>query len=255
MKRKQSSIGCLFWVALILLILVIFLFNRKTIEEVLETTGFSDLITKEERPEEEPEVHRVIPKGSEDSSPVTPAIEPTEEVSPEDEQDNQTEAPTVVLNLTEDESEEKPAPPPTQKKLRRSKLFFVEIDDEGLPHLKGVVRPVYYTDSPLTETLEVLLRGLSPSELNMGFLSLIPEGTELLSVAVSNRIAFINFNETIRFNTFGYEGYKAQLMQIIYTATEFSTVDSVQILIEGKREQYLGPEGFNIMDPLTRDSF
>ena len=39
MGRKKSSIGCLFWTALVLLVLVIFLFNRSTIESVLDKTG------------------------------------------------------------------------------------------------------------------------------------------------------------------------------------------------------------------------
>ena len=39
------------------------------------------------------------------------------------------------------------------------------------------------------------------------------------------------------------EGYVNQLMQIVYTATSFSTVNSVQFLIEGEKREYLGSEG------------
>ncbi|MFP4563356.1 MAG: hypothetical protein ACLFRY_08590, partial [Spirochaetia bacterium] len=57
MKKKRSSIGCLFWLALILLVAVIFLFNRKTIVTVIRKTGFDSILTRGER-EEPPEVVR-----------------------------------------------------------------------------------------------------------------------------------------------------------------------------------------------------
>jgi spore germination protein GerM len=44
-------------------------------------------------------------------------------------------------------------------------------------------------------------------------------------------------------------------MQVVYTATAFSTVDSVQILIDGEKKEYLGSEGVWIGSPLARSSF
>ena len=46
-RKKKASIGCLFWIALILLVLVVFLFNRDRIENVLEATGFIDILNTE----------------------------------------------------------------------------------------------------------------------------------------------------------------------------------------------------------------
>ena len=43
-------------------------------------------------------------------------------------------------------------------------------------------------------------------------------------------------------------------MQIVYTATEYSTVNSVQILIDGQKKEYLS-EGVWIGSPLSRSSF
>ena len=87
-------------------------------------------------------------------------------------------------------------------------------------------------------------------------MSLIPEGTRLLGASVKNGTATLNFNEAFELNqTVGVEGYIAQLMQIVYTATEFSTVRSVQILIEGEKKDYLGSEGQWIGSPLARSSF
>ena len=101
----------------------------------------------------------------------------------------------------------------------------------------------------------MLLQGLTPSEIEKEFLTLIPKDTKLLSAKVQDKIAYLNFNEAFRFNTFGQEGSIAQIEQIVFTATEFSTVDKVQFLIEGKVIEYLGSEGVYIARPLDRNSF
>ena len=44
----------------------------------------------------------------------------------------------------------------------------------------------------------------------------------------------------------------AQLRQVVYAATEFPSVKSVQILIEGTKVRYLGTEGMRMDTPLSR---
>ena len=86
-------------------------------------------------------------------------------------------------------------------------------------------------------------------------MSLIPSGSKLIGASVKDGVATLNFNENFEFNTYGVEGSIGQLMQIVYTATEFSTVKSVQFLIEGEKKEYLGSEGQWIGTPLARSSF
>ncbi|MFC2330410.1 MAG: GerMN domain-containing protein, partial [Treponema sp.] len=104
-------------------------------------------------------------------------------------------------------------------------------------------------------TLNSLLAGPSAEERARNTMTLIPAGTRLLGASVKNGIATLNFNEAFSFNSVGVQGYLAQLMQIVYTATSFSTVNSVQFIIEGQREDYLGSEGTWIGSPLSRSSF
>ena len=254
MKKKKSSIGCLFWIALILLVLVIFLFNRNTINAVLEKTGFLQLIEKtqdsdepdliEEPANEDNSESEVIEDedGSEPITEITPEEDLTVEITPEEE----------PAETVEPEQEV----PLADKKIRRSRLYFAEYNDtEGMLYIKSIVRPVYYVNSPLTDTIAALIKGLTPSELNAGMISLIPNGTELISITLTDGIASINFNDTFRFNSLGLEGYTAQLKQIVFTATEFPTVKFVQILIEGKKYDYFGTEGIFIGDPLSKESF
>ncbi|MBI9109035.1 MAG: GerMN domain-containing protein [Spirochaetales bacterium] len=258
-NKNKSSIGCLFWVALILLILVIFLFNRETIQDVLDETGFIEFIQSNKI---EPEVERVDLQKETETTPDVESIDIVEQTAA----DQPETPPEPVKNTNENiialevtlENVETAAPvetPERPQKIRRSKLFFIVVDDNGGISLKEKVRPVYYVDSPLTETINALLDGLSGSELNLGLISLIPEQTKLLSVAVKDGTAYLNFSDGFRFNSFGIEGYNAQLKQIVYTTTEFANINSVQILIEGAVNDYMGSEGVFIGKPLTRADF
>jgi spore germination protein GerM len=129
------------------------------------------------------------------------------------------------------------------------------VQPDGAIQLKSVIRPVQYTDAPLTSTLQALLAGPTSAEVNQGLLSLISPGTRLLKVYIREGTAYLDFSEAFRFNSLGKEGLAAQLKQVVYSATEFSTVKRVQILIDGRSADYLGPEGLYIGKPLGRDSF
>lgn len=266
MKKKKSSLGCIFWVALILLVLIVFFFNRSTINSVLESTGFLDFITQKD--EKETKVVRIgeeTEDGGESASDKD--SKDTTDKGKEDgssENDGEKDGPKIVLDVMEEKEEtpvsrEEPVEEEQAKeegqKIRKGKLFFIDVGPEGEINLKGVERSIHYIDSPLTATIRTLLKGLLPSELNKELMTLIPEGSELLSAEVSEGTAFLNFNEAFRFNTLGAEGTLAQLKQIVYTATEFSTVQRVQILIEGKRSEVLNQEGVYIGVPITRSSF
>ncbi|MCD6396948.1 MAG: GerMN domain-containing protein [Spirochaetaceae bacterium] len=246
MKKKKSSVGCLFWIALILLIIVVFLFSRSRIDSVMEATGFLNIFSQKEKPI--PEVKRI-------TTLTEDKFNPEKTDKPAETKPETNIIPEIVIETPKQEDsnfveEQKPA----EKNMRTSTIYFVNVSDENKISLQGISRPVYYDDSPLTETLTALISGLTSSELNKGLLSLIPLGTKIEGVNVSNMTATINFNETLSFNNFGKEGLEAELKQIIYTATEFSTVNKVQILIDGKKKQFLSTEGVYIGEPLSRAS-
>ena len=201
--------------------------------EVFDKTGFLKLFQKEK------------------DTPVEVVITPIDPL-PEKEKDNN----EIVIKIDDEEkpvekkSEERPQP-----KIRKSRLFFILVSNEGEINLKGVIRPVEYQDAPLTATVESLLKGPLPAEVNRGLITLISPDTRLRNVYIKKDTAFLDFNEAFRFNSLGREGLIAQLRQVVYSATEFSNVKKVQILIEGKTLDYLGPEGIFIGKPLSRDSF
>lgn len=159
---------------------------------------------------------------------------------------------------------EKESPPLMQqlggdsnKKYRNYKLYYVLPTDSNPLHLQAIVREIAFEDSPLTATLQSLFQGVKASEFKQfpEMISAIPQGSQIHSIKIVKGNAIINLNSAFTQNIFSKEGMEASLKQIIYTATEFPSVDSVQILIDGRSQEYLGQEGVYIQRPLYRNSF
>ncbi len=149
----------------------------------------------------------------------------------------------------------KTPPSATQPTYRKARLYFASVDDAGKLSLKSVIRSIPASDSPLHDTIDSLLKGPTPQELNLGFISMIPTDARLLGVVMQGDTAVMDFSESFRFNAQGIDALNAQLRQVVYAATEFPSVKAVQIRIDGRIVQYLGSEGMRIDRPLTRASF
>lgn len=240
---------------------IIFLVKKDQIFSNLKETAFFDKIFGST-----PEVienHEVIEKQVETiplKEEVTINIEPevTKTVIPEEPKETvKVEENTKKESVKKEEpkKEEKKEPPKAVTQTEYQ-LCFVTIDGDGSVGRKIIKRSVPKSDSPLTYSINLLLQGPDTTKAaEKNCMTLIPNGTKLLSAKVSDGVAYLNFNENFEFNSYGVEGYIHQLEQIVYTATVFSTVKSVQFLIEGEKRDYLGSEGQWIGSPLSRSSF
>jgi germination protein M len=249
MAKKRRTLGCLFYIALVLLVLVVFLFNRGRVQEVLEKTGFTRLF---DRSVEEPAEVVVTPLETEQ-----PQAEEQDKAAPPAAPEEQPEEIVITVEKDAEAIPEKSKETPKREstRTRQSRLFFISVTEDGQINMKGVIRAVEYVDAPLTATLGALLQGPTTAEVNRGLISLISPQTRINSVYIKGATAYIDVNEAFRFNSLGKEGMVAELKQVVYTATEFPTVKTVQILIEGEVSKYLGPEGVRIDKPLSRGSF
>ncbi|ULQ58474.1 GerMN domain-containing protein [Brucepastera parasyntrophica] len=262
----------MFWIAFILLVLVLFLLNRKNISTVLEKTGAGDMLFGKKHTEATDTGPRIPPIQTNDDITLVPAGGDGSGAAPEQPAPSgditvvsQPEQPASQGTNTQAPAEQPQTAAPVQPQVkppqevpqatRKTTLFFVSIDADGRVVRHEVTREIPQTDSPLTETLRVLFQGTNAAEAKRGLRSLIPQGTRLLSASVRDGVARLNVSEEFQFNQFGIEGYLGQLAQIVYTATAFPTVNSVQFLIEGQQREYLGAEGVWIGTPLTRDKF
>jgi hypothetical protein len=145
-----------------------------------------------------------------------------------------------------------PAPQPAPRQTRERTVYFIRVDPDGTILRTKAVRQLTVSDSPMLDALRSLLQGPTPEEQRRDLKNFIPQGTRILSAMVRGETAYISFSEEFQYNTYGVEGYAAQLQQIVWTATEFPNVKDVQFLIEGRRIDYLG-ESIWIGSPIDRE--
>ena len=260
-KKKNSTLFAAACVLLgLLVILVVFLVKKDQIFTNLKETAFFDKVfgstptAIEKHEPAEPKKTETIPLKNDEvtikietEEPAPAPAKPAEEVKPVEQPVKSEPAKT----------EEKPKKEtPAVASTTELQLCFVNIDGDGSVARQVIKRTVPKSDSPLTTSINLLLQGPDTTKAaERNLMSLIPPGTKLLSAKVQNGVAYLNFNENFEINTYGVEGYIHQLEQIVFTATSFSTVSSVQFLIDGEKRDYLGSEGVVIATPLSRSSF
>jgi spore germination protein GerM len=290
-KPKTRSAVYIFWLFFFMLVICLFIVNRGAIQTTLQNTRVVDLLLNRPvqkgrdvlLPEEEArddvlETGLLAPADMdgafwEDDPPeIAPPLLPVPEIPTEltapllGELAAEPVETSAVPPLAEtpastppresaERSVSRPAPTPKKSaETRRERvLYLVQVDPDGTILRTKVTRNLPVTDSPLVDALNVLLQGPSAEENSRGLISLIPRGTRVLSASIRGSTAYINFNENFLFNEYGVEGYAGQLRQIVWTVTEFSNVKDVQILIEGRRMDYLG-ESIWIGSPIGRES-
>ncbi len=240
---RGRSIGCLFWLCLLALIVAVGYAARTQLADT-----FNRLVGGKAHPGDTQTAPQVTMK------PLDRNAEPRGGEG-ESQPIESTRTPAPAAERVVSVARPPAAPLPEKPLIRKTRLFFLSVDQAGAISMKGVIRSIPQSDSPLRDALLTLLKGPTAPEINLGLLTMIPPGTGLRGVTVRGDIAYIDFSESFRFNSLGIEGMKAQLRQVVYAATEFPTVKKVQFLIEGKKVDYLGTEGVRIDQPLSRSSF
>lgn len=147
---------------------------------------------------------------------------------------------------------EKEEPAPEEVEAR---LFYYWLSTEGDLTMKSVLRPMESDDYRLEGVIKELLKGPVSGEVDKHYMTFIPKGTRLNQVKLLSRTVRLDFSEEFSFNPIGYEGFNAQLKQIVYTVTEFSQVDQVLFTIDGELRDYINGEAMFTGEPLSRDSF
>ena len=281
-KAKRNGIFAAIWLLLIVILIIVFLVKKDDFAANLKSTNFferiigttPEFIQNYETKKKESKSNGLldvdvapVPGQKETQAPGSYDLEDltkSQDAAQDEAEESALEQVSSRQSVQEDEPKnsaaeksKESAPPqkPKPQAMTNAKLFFAQVDADGHVNRKSVVRQIPKSDSPLTDTIKALLSGPEDSEKCM---SLIPQGTRLLGASVRNGIAALNFSEEFEFNAIGADGYRAQLMQVVFTATEFATVESVQFLIEGQRKDYIG-SGEDVWmwigSPYTRGNF
>lgn len=257
-QKNSNSPVVLFCIVFGTIIAALFLVNANKIKNVLEETKFFDSVFGKNTTTIQVDEEEIAEPVELDIKNNTEAV-----TIPLQTNTGTTVDITAVTEDTGDEAEEQIIKSendivtevvPADTKMTKTNLYFMYIDGTGSLLRKTVEREVPAA-SPLSPAIKTLLNGPNAEEEGKNYISLIPEGTKLISATVKDKVAYLNFNDDFQWNKYGSQGYFGQLMQIVYTATEFSTVERVQILIDSQKLEFLGNEGIWIGSPLSRNSF
>ncbi|MDR0322935.1 MAG: GerMN domain-containing protein [Treponema sp.] len=242
----------IFWLIFVIIIITVFIVNYDTILKNFNlfkariTSPQDGLLAENDIPEEviiqeQPPVAVIEQRPAEQTTDSQPA----------------TQTQTQPQTRQQTPQSVSPTSPPSEVssvQTRERAVYFTQIDRDGQILQSRVNRRIAVSETPMQDVLNAILAGPTSEELNRGILNLIPQNTRILSAVIRGNTAYISFSEDFMFNTFGVEGYVAQLRQIVWTVTEFPNVNDVQILIESRRLDYLG-EGIWIGSPIGRQSF
>jgi hypothetical protein len=152
---------------------------------------------------------------------------------------------SIAFTACGDDDEAGPATTAAPAELTEVRAYFLRDEQVG-----PVARPAE-ADATAAGALESLLAGPSTAEQEIGFGTAIPAGTTLLDVEIQDGIATVDLSEE-----FASGGGSASMMgrvaQVVFTLTQFPTVDAVLFELAGEPVTALGGEGLLVAMPQTR---
>lgn len=102
--------------------------------------------------------------------------------------------------------------------------------------------------------VRALLSGPTADERASGLASAIPDGTRLLDLDIDDGLATVDLSSEFAGGG-GSASMRGRVAQIVYTLTQFPTVDAVSFRIDGEAIDVLGGEGLLLEEPVGRDRF
>jgi len=160
---------------------------------------------------------------------------------------NNSNTPPIVTQTIQPPSPNNPAPPIQQS----AAVYWLQ--DTGT-NLKLTPTQITVNTREPKAVLEAAFEQLLAGPSNTSVSSTIPQGTKLRSVRVQNDGIHVDLS-TDFISGGGSASMSGRLAQVIYTATSLDPNAKVWIDVEGKRLEYLGGEGLELEQPLTRQSF
>lgn len=158
--------------------------------------------------------------------------------APTDE-DGDTNGESIIENGeegSEDEQDDQPTPT-TEVPLS---VYFVRVVD-GQEQFVRVTRTIPQTPGVARASINQLLQGPTTEEVAEGLGTAIPAGTTLQDIRIEDGVAYVDFDATLGEGVAGSAMVMAIREQIERTLTQFPTVSSVEISIEGETEGILQP--------------
>lgn len=134
------------------------------------------------------------------------------------------------------------------------RTYYVLEGDLGVEGLVPTLRVVPKTAAVARAALDALLDAESTTDRYRQLATAIPDGTRLLGISIKDGIATVDLSREFESGG-GSSSSFYRLGQVVYTLTQFSTVNAVRFEVEGRTVTTFGSEGIVIERPQTRADF
>lgn len=187
----------------------------------------------------------------------------TDDPGPADEEADDTEAP-------DDAEEADDTPPPSSdnggrdaaddQRVTQVRLYFVApgggTPGRADPFLVSVQREIPSTPGIMLATLRELVEGPSPADnaLIDDVSTSVPAGTLVLGVNIADGLATVDLSREFESGGGSFSMF-SRLAQVIYTVTQFPTVERVEFRLDGQPVRVFSGEGIIIDEPASRADF
>ena len=128
-------------------------------------------------------------------------------------------------------------------------LYFVSDDGTATTVQRSVDLP-----DVASNAIRALIAGPSPAEAASGLGSAIPGDTLFLGLNIDNGLATINMSREFEAGG-GTTHILSRLAQVVYTLTEFPTIDEVLFYLDGRPADVFSGEGVILEDPVDRSDY
>jgi len=133
--------------------------------------------------------------------------------------------------------------------------FLLDDNSGGDATLVPVLRTVPETKATARAAMKALLAGPSAKELaaNPAIRTTIPDGTRLLGVTTAAGVATVDLSGEFAAGS-GSAAARARLAQVVYTLTQFSSIDAVRFELDGVPVTTF-PPGISLDKPVRRATY
>ncbi len=161
---------------------------------------------------------------------------------------------------TSDEDDADEPREPADEDTTTVRLYYLagggETPARAGPFLTSVEREIPSTPGIALATLRELVDGPSAAEQRLidDLATSVPEDTLVLGVAIDDGLATVDLSREFESGG-GSLSMMSRLAQVVYTVTQFPTVDEVEFLLDGQPVTAFSGEGIMLEQPVSRDGY
>jgi germination protein M len=122
---------------------------------------------------------------------------------------------------------------------------------DGLVAVRRTHQP---TPRVATAAIDALLAGPTAAERTSGVVSAVPSGTRLLGITIRNGVATVDLTSEYQSGG-GSLSMQTRLGQVVYTLTQFPTVQKVRFRLDGTPVNVFSSEGIVLDHPVGRSDY